>query len=288
MGRKIQIIFQVCGLVMLALVVLRIRSGDWALANYLMLGTAAVCCLLVFVRFVYIFNYSYALAAMLNGALLIVVQPGPVTYLLGGAACLYGARLFWFSWSRQHHPSYASRMATVIQADEAMPTPVKVILWVNCTLLLTFHLMAVYFATAATSLSFGIVLGGVIMLAGTFIEGLADWQKQQVKNAASDQPVLSGLFRHIRHPNYLGEILLQVGLIVAGLACIGTLGEALAVMIAPGYIIVLMIAESRRVDTTQETRYWDHAQYQAWRAQTGSLLPRFGAATRESSSPGGP
>jgi len=282
MGRKIQIVFQVCGLVMLALVVLRIRSGDWGLLNYLMLGTAAICCLLVFVRFVYIFNYSYALAAMLNGAWLIMAQPGPVTYLLGGAAFLYGARLFWFSWSRQNHPSYASRMANVVQADEAMPTPVKIILWVNCTLLLTFHLMAVYFATAVTSLSLGIILGGVIMLAGTLIEGLADWQKQQVKNADPDQPVFSGLFRRIRHPNYLGEILLQVGLIVAGLACIGSVGEALAITIAPGYIIALMIAEARRVDATQQTRYWEHAQYQAWLAQTGSLLPRIGAATRES------
>ncbi|MGI9329667.1 MAG: DUF1295 domain-containing protein [Gammaproteobacteria bacterium] len=286
MGRKIQVIFQVCGLVMLSLIVLRIRSGDWGLVNYLMLGAAAVCCLLVFVRFLYIFNYSYALAAMVNGGLLIVVQPGPVTYLLGGAAFLYGARLFWFSWSRQNHQSYAPRMANVVKADEAMPLPVKFILWVNCTLLLTFHLMAVYFATTVSSLSFGIVLGGVIMLAGTFIEGLADWQKQQVKNAAPDEPVLGGLFRHIRHPNYLGEILLQVGLIVAGLACIGTLGEALTLMIAPGYIIALMVTEARRVDGTQEARYREHARYQAWRVRTGSLLPRFGAATRGSSSPG--
>ena len=284
MGRKIQLIFQACGLVMLILLVLRARSGDWSTLNYLMLATAGACCLLVFVRFLYVFNYSYALAAMLNGLLLTVARPSAVTFLLGAAAILYGARLFWFSWSRQHADSYASRMANVIQADEAMPKPVKVALWVNCTLLLTFHLMAIYFAAGQTTLTAGIALGGLTMIAGTIIEGLADWQKQRVKNAAPKQPVLHGLFRHVRHPNYLGEILLQFGLIIVGLSVVGTFSELLAVLIAPGYIVVLMVAESRRVDTAQETTYWNHPEYPAWRARTGSLLPRV---TRESSPPGG-
>lgn len=275
MGRKIQLVFQACALLMLVLLVARARSGDWSTLNYLMLAVAGACCLLVFVRFVYVFNYSYALAAMLNGALLIVVRPSVVSLLLGGAAVLYGARLFWFSWVRQHGQSYAPRMANVIQADEAMPKPVKLALWVNCSLLLTYHLMAVYFAAARPSLTAGVVIGALTMYIGTVIEGVADWQKQRVKNATPDQPVLHGLFRHVRHPNYTGEILLQVGLIIAGLSAVGSVQEILTVLIAPGYIIALMITEARRVDGVQETRYWDHPDYPAWRARTGSLLPRL-------------
>jgi len=275
MGRKIQLVFQACGLLMLVLLIARARSGEWSTLNYLMLAVAGACCLLVFVRFVYVFNYSYALAAMLNGALLMAVRPSAVSLLLGGAAVMYGARLFWFSWTRQHGRSYAPRMANVIQADESMPKPVKLALWVNCSLLLTYHLMAVYFAADRASLAPGVVIGALTMYAGTAIEGLADWQKQQVKNSTPDQPVLHGLFRHVRHPNYTGEILLQLGLIVAGLSVVSTAGEALAVLIAPGYIIALMITESRRVDREQETRYWDHPDYPGWRARTGSLLPRF-------------
>lgn len=283
MGRKIQLVFQACAAVMLILLVVRARSGDWTTLNYLMLAVAGTCCLLVFVRFVYVFNYSYALAAMFNGALLMVARPSAAAYLLGAAAILYGARLFWFSWTRQHGQSYAPRMANVIQADEAMPKPVKVALWVNCTMLLTFHLMAVYFAAGQAMPGTGVVLGAATMIAGTLIEGLADWQKQQVKDSTPTQPVLHGLFTYVRHPNYLGEILLQVGLIVAGLSVISSAGEALAVVIAPGYIITLMISESQRIDKVQETTYWNHPDYPAWRARTGALLPRF---TRESSRPG--
>ncbi len=275
MGRTIQLVFQACGLAMLVLLIVRARSGDWSPLNYLMLAVAGACCLLVFVRFVYVFNYSYALAAMLNGALLMALRPSAASALLGGAAVVYGARLFWFSWARQHGQSYAPRRANVIQADEAMPKPVKVALWVNCSLLLTYHLMAVYFVAERAELSLGVVLGALTMLAGTLIEGLADWQKQRVKNATPDQPVLRGLFRYVRHPNYTGEILLQLGLIIAGLAVVGTVGEALAVLIAPGYIVVLMITEARRVDSTQETTYWNHPEYPAWRARTGALLPRL-------------
>lgn len=275
MGRKIQIIYQVCGLIMLVLLVLGIRNGSWSALNYGMLAVAALCCLLVFVRFVYVFNYSYALAAALNGALLAVLLPGTPSLLLGGAAMLYGARLFWFSWSRQRHASYAPRMANVIQADEAMPAPVKVALWINTTLLLTFHLMAVYVAGNSPVMNAGIALGASIMLAGTIIEGVADWQKQQVKNANPDDPVLTGVFSRIRHPNYLGEILLQVGLLTAGWTAATSLTQVVIVAIAPGYIILLMISEARRVDGTQETRYFDHAEYLAWRERTGSLLPRL-------------
>ena len=183
MGRKIQIIYQVCGLVMLVLLGVWVSNGTWSATNYWMLGIAAVSCLLVFVRFLYVFNYSYALAAMLNGALLMITQPSSTTALLGGAAVLYGARLFLFSWSRQHHASYAPRMANVIKADEAMPEPIKLALWVNTSMLLTFHLMAVYFAALRPGLTAGIVAGGVIMILGTLIEGLADRQKQLVKKA---------------------------------------------------------------------------------------------------------
>ena len=285
MGRKIQLVFQACGLVMLILLIVRARSGEWSTLNYLMLAVAGACCLLVFVRFVYVFNYSYALAAMLNGMLLMVARPSSASLLLGGATVLYGARLFWFSWVRQHGQSYAPRMANVVTADEAMPKPVKVALWVNCSLLLTYHLMAVYFAAEHASLSAGVVIGALAMYLGTIVEGVADWQKQQVKDATPDQPVLHGLYRHVRHPNYTGEILLQAGLIVAGLSVVATAGEALAVVIAPGYIIALMITEARRVDGTQETRYWDHPEYPAYRTRTGSLLPRFSAATRGSSNP---
>ena len=117
--------------------------------------------------------------------------------------------------------------------------------------------------------------GAAIMCAGTVIEGLADWQKQAAKRDDAGRLVTTGLYRRWRHPNYAGEILLQLGLIIAGLWSVSTLGDALVVVIAPSYIVILMVAEAFRVDKEQELKYGTGDEYKAWRGASGSLVPRF-------------
>lgn len=275
MGRKIQIIFSGFALVMLGLTIWRVSAGLWSNLNWAMLAVAAVCCLLVFLRFVYIFTYSYALAAIINGALIWAWLPSPAGALAGGAAVFYGLRLLSFTWSRERSLSYAPRVANVIRADDMMPAPVKISLWLMCTLLLTYHLMAVVFAAGQATLSPGVVAGALLMILGTVIEGVADAQKQRSKEENAERLVTSGLFRRWRHPNYAGEILVQLGLMVIGLASVAGPVQALMVVIAPAYIAVLMMAEASRVDGSQAQKYGDGAEYGDWRKASGSLLPRF-------------
>lgn len=286
MDRRVQILLQVCSLLMLGLLVAQVRSDEWSAVNYLMLGIAGGCCLLIFLRFIYIFNYSYSLAAMLNGAMLAVARPSAATLLLGGAAMLYGARLFLFSWSRQAHASYAAHVRAMEEADRHLPGFARALLWFSCTMLYTYQLMAVYVASRVGELTPGIAAGGAVMIGGVLLEALGDRQKQRVKRQSPDQPVLDGLYRYVRHPNYLGEILLQAGLLVAGLSVASGITEILMVTLAPAYIIVLMVIAAYRADADQASRYGQHPGYAAQRARTGTLLPRIGAATRESSSPG--
>ena len=61
----------------------------------------------------------------------------------------------------------------------------------------------------------------------------------------------------------------------SGIAAVLLLIPIILVQGAPGYILVLMIVEARRVDGTQALRYHDHAGYRDWRERTGSLLPRL-------------
>ncbi|MDJ0929059.1 MAG: DUF1295 domain-containing protein [Gammaproteobacteria bacterium] len=282
MDRRIQIIFSVYGLVMLGILIYRANIGYWGPLNWAMLAVAATCCLLVFVRFVYVFNYSYALASTLNGLLISIWLGTPAAWLLGGAATIYGLRLLWFTWTRSHSESYAPRVANIVKADEMMPVPARISLWVMCTMLLTYHLMAAAFAGAQVAFAgampatpAGVVIGAGVMLIGTIIEGVADWQKQRSKNIDRSKLATTGLYRRWRHPNYAGEILLQLGLIIAGLSVVSTLGDAIVVVIAPSYIVLLMIAEARRVDGTQELQYGAGEEYRVWRANSGSLVPKL-------------
>lgn len=274
MGAKIRIVFSVFALVMMALFGYGAVIGAWALVNWGMLAVAFVCCLLVFIRFVYIFNFSYALCAVFNGALIWAARPSAASALIGGAAILYGLRLFAFSWSRTRSESYAGRVQNIVKADEEMPTPAKILLYVMVTWLMTFHLMAAWFVADAAQLSPGVITGGIVMLAATLLEGVADWQKQQSKSRAPDAYIATGVFSRWRHPNYLGEIGLQVGLMIAGLSVITGIVDAMAVVIAPLYITILMISESQRVDDYQVTRYGSDPVWRKYRERSGSLFPR--------------
>lgn len=274
MDAKIRIIFSVFALAMMVVFGYGAVVGTWSMVNWGMLATAFCCCLLVFVRFVYIFNFSYALCAIFNGTLIWASRPSAASAVIGGAAILYGLRLFAFSWLRTRSESYAGRMKNIVQADTEMPTPAKIVLYVMVTWLMTFHLMAAWFVADAAVLSAGVIIGAAVMLAGTVLEGCADWQKQKVKNRAADAYIATGLFRRWRHPNYLGEIGMQVGLIIAGLSVITNVVDAITVAVAPLNIAILMISEAQRVDNYQAQRYGADPAWCEYRESSGSLFPR--------------
>lgn len=276
MYKHIRKIFSVFALVMLALLVSRIYADAWTPLNWVMLGVSAAVCLLVFNCFVYIFNYSYSLACLINGIVLAAASGTAPGYLLGGAMAVYGARLLWFTWVRTNSDSYAARVENVRREDAKLPKPVKVALWLQCTLLYTFHLFAVYEAGLRLQLSTGVILAALIIVAGILIEAVADAQKQAAKAANPETFVTNGLFARWRHPNYIGEIVVQVGLIVAGLSVVGAhWGAWLAVVVSPLYIILLMLSECLRADDSMELRYGDREDFRAYKENSGSFLPRL-------------
>jgi steroid 5-alpha reductase family enzyme len=171
-------------------------------------------------------------------------------------------------------------MVNVVKADEMMPAPAKISLWVMCSLLLTYHLMAVTFAAAQGSFHPGVVAGALLMILSTMIEGGADWQKQQVKERDPAALATAGLYRRWRHPNYAGEIGLQIGLVIMGLSSVSSIADLLVILLSPAYIMILMVAEARRVDASQELRHGESEEYRAWRRSSGSLLPKLWSARR--------
>ena len=276
MYKHIRKIFSVFALAMLAVLISRIYAGAWTPVNWIMLGVSAAACLLVFSCFLYIFNYSYALASLVNGAMLAAVSGTSAGYLLGGAMAAYGARLLWFTWVRTNSASYAPRVERVRAEDAKLPPPVKVALWLQCTLLYTFHLFAVYEAGLRMQLSAGVIAGAALIIAGLVIEAVADAQKQAAKAVNPDTFVTGGLYARWRHPNYIGEIIVQVGLIVAGISVVGSLWGALAaVVLSPLYIVLLMLSECLRADDAMELRYGDRDEFRAYKQQSGSFLPQL-------------
>jgi len=262
---------------MIALFVMRLRADMWSPLNWAMLAIGMFSCVLIFRSFVYVFNFSYGLASMLNGALLAVWFANIPAMLLGGAMFIYGLRLFLFVWFRVHSESYAVRVKMAAEADAKLPVAVKWALLVQCGFLYCFHLFGIYLAGEVGALSASVIVAAAFILAGTLIEGLADAQKQKAKATAPDTFVASGLFSRWRHPNYIGEILVQTGLLIAGIGAVTAgWGNYAAVIVAPLYVVLLMIAECGRSDAYMELRYGDKAEFRQYRDNSGSFLPRIG------------
>ncbi|MCP4001179.1 MAG: DUF1295 domain-containing protein [Gammaproteobacteria bacterium] len=276
MDKHIRKIFSVFVLGMIALFIMRIYSGEWSVVNWGMLVLSALSCLLVFQCFVYIFNFSYALACILIGIFIAVMLPSISSVLFAGAIVIYGLRLFLFTWGRYHTESYQPRVENVRKEDAKLPFPIKIVLWVQCTFLYLFHLFAIYMVASTVVLNGLLVVGIFLILLGTFIEALGDAQKQEGKQRTPDTFITSGMFARWRHPNYMGEIIVQIGIIIAGISAV-SVGWAnyAAVIIAPLYIILLMISESGRADKYQLLRYGGDQAYKTYVANSGSLLPRL-------------
>jgi steroid 5-alpha reductase family enzyme len=80
----------------------------------------------------------------------------------------------------------------------------------------------------------------VLALIALGIETVADWQKYQFKNDAKNKGkfIKSGLWKHSRHPNYLGEILFWWCMYLYFLPSLGNWG--LLALISPTYITILI------------------------------------------------
>ena len=84
LDKHIRKIFSLFALVMIGLFIFGLVKDVWSNLNWAMLAVGGLVCVLVFRNFVYIFNFSYALACMLNGALLAAWFANAPAILLAG------------------------------------------------------------------------------------------------------------------------------------------------------------------------------------------------------------
>ena len=86
--------------------------------------------------------------------------------------------------------------------------------------------------------------GGLFILLGTALEHFADTQMRSYKRNPERGPYIdTGLWRYSRHPNYLGEILVWVGVFIAGLENFSLLnwaGLALIILLFTAISIPMM------------------------------------------------
>jgi steroid 5-alpha reductase family enzyme len=273
MDGPFRMVFTVTLLLMWGLCAAGLALDRWDGTLWLLLALAHLACTVVFRNFTWVFNYGYALSMVFLHAVVAVVLPTPAGLVLAVIGILYGLRLGWFVQRRYRDPSYAPVKARGDRAGDKVPLPARVFLWVAVSWLMTFAALPAWHVGQAGRLTPVVLAGALLALAGLVLEAVADHQKQAAKSRAPDRWVATGLYARARHPNFAGEILFQIGLVVAVLGAADGWYALATGVVAPAYIILLMIHQARRHDADQAARFGADPAWQAYRQRSGTLLP---------------
>ena len=115
-------------------------------------------------------------------------------------------------------------------------------------------------------------IGLVVMICGIVLESAADLQKNNAKKINPRRFVDTGLYRIVRCPNYLGEMLFWTGVMLSGIGGVHGL-QWLPALLGYAGIIFVMFSGARRLEIRQNKNYGRDPEYQAYVKSVPILLP---------------
>ena len=235
-------------------------------------------CSVGFHMYICFFSVGYGLSvAVIGAALLIgfrrVLSPGTA------AACvlfiIYGLRLSGYLLIRElKSANYRKVLNPEIDRSRKMPVIAKISLWIVCGLLFALMTCPVFFRLvngAADNPTLWI--GIVFMVCGIVLETIADKQKSEAKRKNSKRFVDSGLYRFVRCPNYLGELVLWLGVLLTGAAALKGFWQWFAAILGFVLIVWVMFSGARRLELRQDRNYGSDPDYQEYVKTVPILLP---------------
>jgi len=123
-----------------------------------------------------------------------------------------------------------------------------------------------------------IVIGGLVWLAGIVLEIVADAQKASFRRdpANTGRFIDRGVWAWSRHPNYLGEILVWVGVAIVALPV--AVGWQWVTIISPVFVVLLLTRVSGipLLEKRADARWGDEPAYREYKKRTPVLVPGFG------------
>lgn len=238
-------------------------------------------CMLVsaigFKNYVWFISLGYGFSIAAEGVAMLILYGRNLT--LGTVLCcalfiIYGLRLGGYLAIRElGSSSYKKNMKGEIKEGSTVPFGVKIAIWVTCAALYVTQISGVFYRLLNAAQDNALVfIGAAVMLAGVSLETAADIQKNNAKKVNPRRFVDTGLYRIVRCPNYLGEMIFWTGVLIS---VIGAVSGCQWIVVAIGYvgIIFVMFSGARRLEIRQDKNYGKDPEYQKYVTTVPILLP---------------
>ena len=229
-----------------------------------------------FIRMIYFITYGYGFSITVMGFILLLLYKDSTLdeKILGILYIIYGLRLTIFLLIRNYKSSYLNKMKGRIKEHKDFKLFVLIMIWISCALL---------YACQTSPLAYKLIsekkekkfsyIGIVIAIFGLLLEIEADNQKSRAKKLNPNKFVESGLYKIVRCPNYLGEIIFWIGNFVCGIKIYNGFIQWFITKIGLGGIIFIMFAGARRIEIQQKKSYSDDKNFKEYIKKTPLLIP---------------
>jgi len=273
-----------------------LRSGPFGVLALAVVASSVVTPLTIY-RQAYSFSTAYALSIMGMAVALLAtfdVSGSIPTVSLLAAMVVYGFRLGSFLLVRQ--ATVASKRDLILKFEKT-PRLKRVPFALAVGLFYAFMMTpALYLCRVASSSGVGlsetanqiVSASGALIWFAAIVQAWTDAQKFLAKRGKDESMDFhgpsQGWFGVSRHPNFMAEIMVWIGVFVGGLPALLNggqwssmgVGNAVALVCSVlGFsgIVQVMLGSTKRLETKQETKYGGQLPYEEWKAKTSKLVP---------------
>lgn len=247
----------------------------------ILLGVSLLVSAVGWIYFIYFFSlgYGYGVAALaITLAILFWKAITPAMIGLCLLLLVFGCRLGTYLLIRERKAAAYRKILYDPSLQQKKPIGVVLAVWLFCAILYVTQVSPVAFrlANAIEGKEVNELwawIGAGVMLLGILLEALSDAQKSAAKKKDPKRFVSAGLYRIVRCPNYLGEVVIWTGSLLSGIGAGLTVWQWIIAGIGYIGILYVMFSGARRLELRQNEVYGNDPEYQAYVKKTPILIP---------------